>query len=365
MWIEPYKDKYRAIERYTDPMTGKTRRVSTIIDKDTKAQRKAAETVLRIKIEEATTIKADSDITVQEVADKYINHQKQSVRRQTWKRDESMIHSVVKLLRPDVKANTLSARYISQQLESSKKGNVTLNTYLEHTKRMLKWAYRNDYIHEVAYLDKITPYPDKEKKARIEDKYLSSDELRSLLESMKIENWKLLTHFLALSGLRIGEALALEEKDVADYIHVDKTMDLINGIVTENAKTECSNRDVYIQPELATVIKNIRKYKKIASMRYGFRSDLFFPNHVGDHLNYYSYAKYLKENTQAVTGRTLTPHALRHTHVSLLAEKGVPLEVISRRVGHDNSTITRQIYLHITEKQREKDNEQIKNVKIL
>ena len=66
-----------------------------------------------------------------------------------------------------------------------------------------------------------------------------------------------------------------------------------------------------------------------------------------------------------VLGRKITTHVMRHTHVSLMAEAGVPLEVISRRVGHENSDITRDIYLHFTEKQKEKDREQLKAVQIL
>ena len=366
MWIEPYKDRYRAFERYTDPMTGKQKRVSTIIDKDTKSARKTAEEVLRAKIAEATTVMADADITLEELAEKYNEHQKRNVRMQTWRRDECMVNIVIKLLGPDVKANSLSSRYVFQKLESSEKENVTLNTYLEHFKKMLKWAYRNEYVHDVSYLDKIRPYPDKEKKARIEDKYLTSDELRLVLDSMKVERWKLLTHFLALSGLRIGEALALRSSDVDDYIHVSKTMDLTSQTVTDNPKTEASNRNVFVQPELEAVIRQIRVYYKKEALQCGYRSDLFFPNRIGGgYENYHSYNKYLRENTLAVIGRALTPHALRHTHVSLLSEKGVPLDVISRRVGHDNSSITRQIYLHITEKQKEKDNQIIAGIKII
>lgn len=40
----------------------------------------------------------------------------------------------------------------------------------------------------------------------------------------------------------------------------------------------------------------------------------------------------------------------RHTHVSKLAEMGIPLYVIQERVGHSNSKITEQVYLHVTKK---------------
>ncbi|TJY37549.1 hypothetical protein E5161_20555 [Cohnella pontilimi] len=43
-----------------------------------------------------------------------------------------------------------------------------------------------------------------------------------------------------------------------------------------------------------------------------------------------------------------SPHSLRHTHTSLLAEAGVPIEEAAERLGHKNDRITRAIYLHVT-----------------
>ncbi|MCJ1968694.1 tyrosine-type recombinase/integrase [Lactococcus piscium] len=45
-------------------------------------------------------------------------------------------------------------------------------------------------------------------------------------------------------------------------------------------------------------------------------------------------------------------HIVRHTHISKLAEIGVPLHIIQRRVGHASEKITREIYLHITNKMK-------------
>jgi integrase len=44
----------------------------------------------------------------------------------------------------------------------------------------------------------------------------------------------------------------------------------------------------------------------------------------------------------------LTPHSLRHTHTSLLAEAGVSLEQIMQRLGHSDDETTKNIYLHVT-----------------
>ncbi len=45
----------------------------------------------------------------------------------------------------------------------------------------------------------------------------------------------------------------------------------------------------------------------------------------------------------------VTIHTFRYTHISYLAEKGVPLKAIMNRVGHKNSKTTLEIYNQVTE----------------
>lgn len=204
-------------------------------------------------------------------------------------------------------------------------------------------------------------------KEKDREKYLERDELRKLLDGMVVDDWRQLTLFLALSGLRIGEAQALTEDDVdlkARRIHVNKTLIRETGKIS-TTKTESSTRDVPIQDELYECCLEILKRKwKIASIT-GRSSELFFPDANRDHVNYDVFSKYFRENTKKIIGRRLSPHALRHTHVALMAENGVPLEVISRRLGHADSAITRDIYFHVTKRLAEKDADIVKNIKIV
>jgi integrase len=48
----------------------------------------------------------------------------------------------------------------------------------------------------------------------------------------------------------------------------------------------------------------------------------------------------------------LTPHSLRHTHTSLLAEAGVALEQIMDGLGHSDDQITKNVYLHVTQEMK-------------
>ena len=74
-------------------------------------------------------------------------------------------------------------------------------------------------------------------------------------------------------------------------------------------------------------------------------------------MNYFSFNAYIRENSMKCLGRFITPHVLRHTHASLMIEQGLSLDIIARRLGHEDSEITRKIYIHITERLKEKENQ--------
>ena len=54
-----------------------------------------------------------------------------------------------------------------------------------------------------------------------------------------------------------------------------------------------------------------------------------------------------------------------HNHASLLLEQEVDVDTISRRLGHADSKITKEIYLHITKKKQEQENSKIKEIQLL
>ena len=58
----------------------------------------------------------------------------------------------------------------------------------------------------------------------------------------------------------------------------------------------------------------------------------------------------------------LYTYIFRHTHISMLAEVGVSLPEIMKRVGHKNETTTMQIYLHVTKKMRESTMSKMNNL---
>ena len=50
----------------------------------------------------------------------------------------------------------------------------------------------------------------------------------------------------------------------------------------------------------------------------------------------------------------VTTHTFRYTHISFLAEAGVPIKAIMERVGHSNMKTTLEIYNQVTNTTKEK-----------
>ena len=72
-----------------------------------------------------------------------------------------------------------------------------------------------------------------------------------------------------------------------------------------------------------------------------------------------------KDLCERLVGRSLSLHALRHTHVALMAANGADFEAIARRCGHADSRVTKDIYFHVTKLQKQKDDAAFDAISVL
>ena len=59
---------------------------------------------------------------------------------------------------------------------------------------------------------------------------------------------------------------------------------------------------------------------------------------------------------------TFTPHTLRHTYCTRMAENGIDVKVLQEIMGHANITITMQVYNHATFERVQKAVEETEDV---
>lgn len=363
MYVQERDGKYRFFERYTDPLTYKTKTVSITMDKNTTHSRNMAKHILRQMVnEKLDTPNSRKAVRLCDLADAYLAYQKDTVKANTYRYDRIGVESMLDILGPDTVYSALSPLFITNAMRKSDKSKNTLNVYFALFRAMCHWAVSCSLIDSSDAVDKVRMFKVRKDRQKVEEKYLEKEELAQLIGSMRLEHWKLLTTFLALSGLRIGEAIALEKSDI-DYasheIHVNKTYDHLNMVLT-STKTESSCRDIYMQPELEDVCRQIDRLMH----RQVIQSRLFMHTKKGGYLSYTAYYKILRDAGNLI-GKAVTPHVLRHTHASLLFEQGFTFDEIARRLGHADSKVTKEIYVHFTEKLREKDAKKLEGVRLI
>ena len=322
MWAESTKNgKVRFVERYMEPLTGQYRKVSVVMNKNTAAVRKQATEILQTRIEGAIAATAaytkQDNLTLQELVNLYREYQKSAVSASTYQRNFFATQSILKLLGPSTLVDQLSAGYVKTQFIKNHDTPGTINERITRFKALIRWGYDNDYIFDINYLKKIKPLPDKEAREKLDHKFLEKSELSTLLDAMRVKHWHYLTALMVLSGLRVGEALALTMNDI-DFankvIHITKTYDAVNQTVT-TPKTPTSNRDVFMQPELEDLMHEICNDTNQRKKLCGFRGNLLFCDKNGQYLRYYAFNKYLKETSASALGRLITTHVLRHPYV--------------------------------------------------
>lgn len=167
---------------------------------------------------------------------------------------------------------------------------------------------------------------------------------------------------LSSTGMRVGELVVLKWKDI-DFdkrtIHITKTyFNPDNNTIKFELvppKTKSSRRKIVISKVVSDILKKHKeeqekliKHFDDSYCNYGY----VFAN-FNRHPGYPILIKFVESRMSRLLKKTelnpvLTPHSLRHTHTSLLAEAGVKLEEIKDRLGHEDDEVTERIYLHVT-----------------
>ena len=183
MWTEKTKNgKFKHVERYTDPITGKERKVSITTEKNTAQARKTAQRALLVKIDNLLDARTISNITLSELREKWLNDKRRTWKESSYGSEKRNSRKVVEMLRENCIANNLTARYVREHITSLDEDLSLANGRISVFKRMITWGFKNDYISDKSYLDKLEKVATStETEEDIEEKYLESDEVTILI----------------------------------------------------------------------------------------------------------------------------------------------------------------------------------------
>lgn len=162
-------------------------------------------------------------------------------------------------------------------------------------------------------------------------------------------------HLAVTSGARRGEILGLTWNNV-DLEHAAITITQTvarsheKGIMIEPTKTAQSRRTIDLDAETVAVLRahRVKQMEHRLMLGQGWHDDgLVFPNEQGGPSHPETLTR-LYQGLAADEGVRVTRlHDLRHLHASVLLQNGENLALVSKRLGHNSSVTTADIYHHI------------------
>lgn len=184
---------------------------------------------------------------------------------------------------------------------------------------------------------------------------LTLDEQKAYMKALETNRNGTLFLTALLTGMRIGELLALKWDNVDldnATITVCETLRRVkiydekgnseSKILTKGPKTEKGNRSIPIPKTLALALKKyqLASYNSDEGLVFCTKSGLPFQ---------YNYVWYTHKALCKKAGiRATSIHALRHTFASRSIEAGIDVKTVSDLLGHANTQITWNTYVHST-----------------
>lgn len=197
-------------------------------------------------------------------------------------------------------------------------------------------------------------------------KYMEKEELALFLQTAKekgLDRDYAIFLTLAYTGMRVGELCALKWSDIdfsEQTVSITKTYynpnNNIKNYTLLTPKTKSSKRVIIVDKKVLDELEQLQAEQKRIKMffRKTYHDKNFVFSQQGEeNAGFPTYPKLVALRMTrllkfAGLNTKLTPHSLRHTHTSLLAEARVSLEQIMQRLGHRSDETTKNIYLHVT-----------------
>ncbi|MGD7007576.1 tyrosine-type recombinase/integrase [Metabacillus sp. 84] len=146
-------------------------------------------------------------------------------------------------------------------------------------------------------------------------------------------------YFALYCGMRIGEIAALQWKDINNgMVSIERTAAQVDGRwIIQTPKTEGSVREVPLNDSLMHVITEWEKEKKNDWLFPG-KDQFIIPNTIRN-----DFYRLIEE----IGMPKIKFHDLRATHITMLLDAGVPVHIVSKRVGHSDISMTLNVYSRV------------------
>lgn len=193
-----------------------------------------------------------------------------------------------------------------------------------------------------------------------EKKIITPKEFYLLVNYADTEQYKRLFVIAYYTGMRRAEICALKWQDVDlenNVIQVTSAARrLKDGYILGEPKTISGIRSIFLSKKEIDVLNKQYIYQKEKFLANGdkvkksdfvFTSDIYFKNMISPQTLSHAFER---AKRKAGIRSHITFHSFRHTHTTMLVERGIPIKAIQARLGHSTPAFTLERYAHNTDK---------------
>ena len=355
------KNKYRVRINYIDA-TGKARQVDRVTYGSDEAK------ILELKLLQEIRHEAPAKrITLRELFDEYCEVRKNEIRESTLDKFKRIMEYHIMPELENIKLDKLVPQLLAQwKLNMENKG---LSLYTKQAafsvfRNLLNYAVKMDYISKNP-LVRVGNFRNSGEIKKEMDFY-TADEFKKFI-SVARQNaqeaekrgfrseWDYYVFFAIAfyTGLRKGEIHGLQWNDISkDYLSVKRSV--TQKLKGEDRETPPKNTASVRTLQVPIPLKEIlSEHKKRWKHYEGFSSSFKVCGGIKC-LRDTSIENHNKKFALLAGVKKIRIHDFRHSHVSLLANNGINIQEIARRLGHSKIEMTWNTYSHLYPKEEEK-----------
>lgn len=364
--------KYRYCEKFYDPRFAKWRRKSVTFNNKTRETRKRAQEILTNAIQKELGNVMMDNRTIHSVIEEYKKIYKKNVKRTTFLSVETQYQEFEEFIDSKRIITTITTqdlnRFFDFLLYQKNLANQTTSAYKSRLNKLFQYAVKNGYIETNPIESCIIEYKTRTESKKNPNKFLEDDEYNRLIEYTRKINlrYAMLFEWMYMTGMRVGEALALTWDKIdldsnPPIAHVSSTLEyhklkIKDVYASTSPKTTASIRSVSLPNRCIEILAQIEEIE-------GSNRGFIFTTSKHTPISITAINTFLRTHRERMgIDKNISTHIFRHTHISKLAEMGLPLYSIQARVGHENSQVTESIYLHITKKMKDEVYNAIQNM---
>jgi len=178
------------------------------------------------------------------------------------------------------------------------------------------------------------------------------EQLQTFLDAVRGHRLHPAFHLASHTGMRRGEVLGLRWCDLdlgAARLSVRQALvSIAYEAQISDVKTGTGRRTIDLDRGTVDVLKAWRIER--AEEKGGIElsgDELVFVKPDGSWIHPHSLSQLLDRKVAKIDVPKISLHDLRHTHATLLLKAGVPVKVVSERLGHANVAFTMAVYQHV------------------